>query len=224
MRPDETELNAAMDSYARGDKAAFAALHRALVPRLRAYFTRMCGPTRGVLSHRPVEDLIQETFLRIHRARGLFAEGSPALPWVYAIARNVMIDQARVMKLRPAPAALPEDGPDPADQSVDVESSAVAAQMARTVQRVLLGLPENQREAFVLLRYEGLSVQEAANVLGTTAAAVKLRAFRAYEALRQELSGPVSPKGDSTNPQGSAKPMKESAVDVKTSSMRERQR
>ena len=55
------------------------------------------------------------------------------------------------------------------------------------VERVLARLPPAQREAFVLIRYEGLSVQDAAAVLGATPTAVKLRAFRAYEALRAEL-------------------------------------
>ena len=55
------------------------------------------------------------------------------------------------------------------------------------VESVLARLPSAQREAFVLLRYEGMSVQDAAEVLGSTPTAVKLRAFRAYEALREAL-------------------------------------
>jgi RNA polymerase sigma-70 factor (ECF subfamily) len=64
---------------------------------------------------------------------------------------------------------------------------AIARQTATRVEMVLARLPVAQREAFVLLRYEGMSVIEAAEILGSTKSAVKLRAFRAYEALRASL-------------------------------------
>ena len=69
----------------------------------------------------------------------------------------------------------------------DSEQAAIARETAALVESVLARLPPPQREAFVLLRYEGMSVQEAAEVLGSTPTAVKLRAFRAYEALREAL-------------------------------------
>jgi RNA polymerase sigma-70 factor (ECF subfamily) len=64
---------------------------------------------------------------------------------------------------------------------------AIARQTAALVESVLGKLAPAQREAFVLLRYEGMSVEDAAAVLGSTPTAVKLRAFRAYEALRAAL-------------------------------------
>lgn len=183
---DEPELNLAMDRYASGDAVVFAQLHRALYPRLHAYLLRMRG------SAHLADDLVQETFLRMHRARATFARGASVVPWAYTIARNVLIDHARSAKTRRTE-ALPEgDAHDPIDAGADTESSAVAAEAARTVERVLARLPVSQREAFVLLRYEGLSVQDAANVLGATPAAVKLRAFRAYEALRAALAAPAA--------------------------------
>ncbi len=179
---DESILNAAMDRYACGDAQAFAALHQALHPRLLAYLTRMSGSP--VLA----DDLLQETFLRMHRARATFATGGAVIPWAYAIARNVHIDHARSAKHR-ATERLPSDpGPEAVDRGgADAESSAIAAEAARAVERVLARIPTSQRDAFVLIRYEGMSVQDAAAILGTTATAVKLRAFRAYEALRAEL-------------------------------------
>lgn len=180
---EESELNAAMDRYACGDAGAFRAIHRALYPRLVAYLTRMTG------SPALADDLTQETFLRLHRARATFASGGAVLPWVYAIARNVHIDHVRAARHR-SEERLPSD-PGPAEPAAppgsDVENAAIASEMARAVERVLARLPAAQREAFVLLRYEGLSVQDAAAVLGATETAVKLRAFRAYEALRAEL-------------------------------------
>ncbi len=181
---DEPELNRAMDRYACGDASAFAVLHRALYPRLHAYLLRMRG------SHHVADDLVQETFLRMHRARATFARGASVVPWMYTIARNVLYDHARAAKTRRTEDVSPDELPEPADTGADTESAAVANEAARTVERVLAQLPASQREAFVLLRYEALSVNDAAQVLGATPAAVKLRAFRAYEALRAALSEP----------------------------------
>jgi RNA polymerase sigma-70 factor (ECF subfamily) len=82
----------------------------------------------------------------------------------------------------PAKGVDPVTGPE-----ADSEQAAIARETAALVESVLAGLPPAQREAFVLLRYEGMSIQEAAEVLGSTPTAVKLRAFRAYEALREAL-------------------------------------
>lgn len=178
---DEAALNAAMDRYACGDAGAFSVLHRALYPRLLAYLTRMSG------SRVLADDLLQDTFLRVHRARSTFAAGGAVLPWLYAIARNVHLDHTRSARLRKTERLPSDPGAAPADHTSGGESAAIAAEGARAVERVLARIPPAQRDAFVLLRYEGLSVSDAAAVLGTTPSAVKLRAFRAYEALRAEL-------------------------------------
>ncbi|WP_437965088.1 RNA polymerase sigma factor [Sorangium sp. So ce260] len=179
---DELALNAAMDRYACGDARAFTELHRALSARLLAYLTRMCG------SETLAGDLAQETFLRMHRARSTFAQGGAVTPWAYAIARNVYVDHARAQKHRSTERLPSDPGAEPPDaRGADAEAVAIASETARAVERVLSLLPASQREAFILLRYEGLSVQDAAAILGTTGTAVKLRAFRAYEALRAAL-------------------------------------
>jgi RNA polymerase sigma-70 factor, ECF subfamily len=180
---EEEALDAAMDRYACGDGASFAAIHRALHPRLSSYLLRMTGSTSAA------DDLVQETFLRIHRARSTFARGGAVVPWAYAIARNVYTDHARAARLRETERLPSDPGPDAVDRAAaDGEAEAIAAETARVVERVLARLPAAQREAFVLIRYEGLSVQDAAAILGATPTAVKLRAFRAYEALRAELA------------------------------------
>jgi RNA polymerase sigma-70 factor (ECF subfamily) len=179
---DEAELNRAMDRYATGEASAFAVLHEGLYRRLLAFLTRMSGSP--VLA----DDLVQETFLRMHRARASFVTGGAVIPWAYAIARNVHIDHARAAKHRRTERLPSDPGSEPVDTAGgDAESEAIAAELAHKVQLVLDRLPPAQREAFVMIRYEGLSVQDAADVLGTTPTAVKLRAFRAYEALRAEL-------------------------------------
>jgi RNA polymerase sigma-70 factor (ECF subfamily) len=175
-----------MDRYAQGQEAAFAVLYAGLEGKLRAFLTRLTGAPSVA------DDLLQETFMRIHRARGGFEAGAAVVPWAYAIARNAWLDHIRSVKVR---ARIQVEGPDGDAKSVDPvtgpeadsEQAAIARETAALVESVLAGLPPPQREAFVLLRYEGMSVQDAAEVLGSTPTAVKLRAFRAYEALREAL-------------------------------------
>jgi RNA polymerase sigma-70 factor (ECF subfamily) len=179
-QPDPGDL--AMSRYADGEDAAFSDVYRAVAGRLRSFLVRL------VRSEALADDLFQETLLRMHRARGSFARGARLLPWCYAIARNVHVDHLRH---RPSQRERPAEdegvfeaaaGPD-----ADGEAVATAAQMAEIVERTLARIPPNQREAFILLRYEGLSVADAAAILGTTEGAVKLRAFHAYETLREAL-------------------------------------
>lgn len=180
---DEPALDETMDRYANGDERAFAVLHQALYPRLFAFLTRMTSSTTTAA------DLTQETFLRMHRARATFDKGAAVVPWAYAIARNVHLDFARAAKVRKTERLPSDPGHEPiAGGEADAESAAIANDAARVVEHVLAALPPAQREAFVLIRYEGLSVNDVAALLGATPTAVKLRAFRAYEALRSALA------------------------------------
>ncbi|MBK7399598.1 MAG: RNA polymerase sigma factor [Myxococcales bacterium] len=180
-------LDRAMERYAQGDTAAFSLLHEGLAPRLRAFLLRLCG------NPALASDLAQETFLRMHRARGSFAEGAAVVPWSLAIARNAYLDALRRSTHAAAsvPVAADEDPDDASNEAAslepDGEQLVIAREAAQLVRQTLAALPVAQREAFVLLRFEALSVAEAAEVLGATETAVKLRAFRAYEALRAVL-------------------------------------
>jgi RNA polymerase sigma-70 factor (ECF subfamily) len=169
----------AMSRYASGDDAAFAEVYDAIAPRLYGYLFRQ---TRD---HARAEDIVQQTFLQMHRARGRFIPGAEVVPWAFAIGRRLLIDSARRGKRE---VLSKEESDGDADVSRSNEPAADdlvdAQKLAARVQRVLAGLPENQRVAFELIKQEGLSLAEAAQVLGTTVAAVKLRAHRAYEALR----------------------------------------
>jgi RNA polymerase sigma-70 factor, ECF subfamily len=173
------DADLAMERYAAGDSAAFARVYDALAPRLFAYLFRQ---TRD---RARAEDLLQQTMLHIHRARDRFIPGAQVTPWAFAIARRLLVDSTRRGRreilgdgtdIDPGVAASPR-----ADDLVQ------ASQVAVRIELVLASLPASQRTAFQLLKQEGLSVAEAAQVLGTTVAAVKLRAHRAYEALRAGL-------------------------------------
>jgi len=180
-RPDDAlALDAAMDRYAAGDDAAFEEVYDLLAPRLLAFLLRQ---TRD---RARAEDCVQQTMLQIHRARGRFTPGARVLPWAFAIARRLLIDMHRRGGREVLSADEAGDGGAATLTALDAgaDDVAYAKELAARLQAELARLPENQRAAFDLVRQEGLSVAEAADVLGTTVAAVKLRAHRAYQALR----------------------------------------
>ena len=190
-----SELDGLMERYATGDDRALAELYRRGAGRVRGFLIRLSGDP--VLA----EDLTQETFVRIHRARGNFAAGAAALPWMFAIARNAFLDHARRENVRRNSSA--RLAPDPV-AAKDTQGDEVLSgrEMLDIVRETLERLPMLQRDAFVLLRFEGLSVSEAAQILGATEAAVKVRAFRAYEALRAALESKGADGGGRPNAAG----------------------
>jgi RNA polymerase sigma-70 factor (ECF subfamily) len=170
-----------MDRYAQGDDGAFPELYDLLAPRLYGYFLRQTGNLALA------DDLTQQTLVKIHRARGQFLPGAAVTPWAFAIGRRLLIDS-----VRRARRDIVSTGDDLALDAAEADSPAAddlvqAQETARLIQRALLSLPDTQRVAFELVKQEGLTFAEAASVLGTTVAAVKLRAHRAYEALRAVL-------------------------------------
>ena len=171
--------DAAMARYAAGDEAAFAAVYDELAPRLFGYLVRQ---TRDASR---AEDIVQQTFLQMHRARGTFLPGAEVLPWSFAIARRLMIDGFRRGRREVLEDGEPRDDRPAPDAAAD--DLVQAQEVATRIRRELGKLPETQRVAFELVKQEGLSLAEAAQVLGTTVSAVKLRAHRAYEALREVL-------------------------------------
>jgi RNA polymerase sigma-70 factor (ECF subfamily) len=174
-----TDADRAMDRYAEGDGDAFAVLYDALAPRLYGYLVRQ---TRDAPR---AEDLLQQTMLHIHLARDRFIRGAEVAPWAFAIARRLFIDSSRRGKREVLAVDGDVDaGPSEAPSADDVLE---AEDLSKTVDRVLGRLPPAQREAFELLKRDGLSVAQAAEVLGTTVSAVKLRAHRAYQALRRVI-------------------------------------
>jgi len=167
----------AMERYARGDEAAFGEVYDAIAPRLYAFLLRQ---TR---SEERAKDVLQQTMLKIHLARGSFAPGAAVLPWAYAIARRLWIDSTR----RGRREVLVENEADRVDDGMAPDAEVYSAEIAARVRRELAKLPETQRVAFQLVKEEELTMAEAAAVLGTTESAVKLRAHRAYQTLRAAL-------------------------------------
>jgi RNA polymerase sigma-70 factor (ECF subfamily) len=180
-RSARSAADAAMERYAAGDEAAFSTLFDLLAPRLHGYFLRQ---TRDA---DVADDLTQQTLLKIHRARGQFMRGAAVTPWAFAIGRRLLIDDVR-RRRRDLLAPNHEETVDRASSEAPAADDLVAAQETSTrIRKALLRLPASQRAAFELVKQEGLTFVEAAETLGTTVAAVKLRAHRAYEALRVAL-------------------------------------
>lgn len=182
-----SQLDEAMTRYAQGQDEAFAEVYDQAAPALYAFLLRLCRD-RAL-----AEDLTHDVFLKMHQARGLFRPGAAVMPWAYTIARNLFLDGARGRRAPMVSLDTPREdrASDPGVPSPDAPADEVleASRTAARIEQVLERLPENQATAFRLLKQEGLSVAEAAAVVGATESAVKLRAHRAYEALREALGG-----------------------------------
>jgi RNA polymerase sigma-70 factor (ECF subfamily) len=158
-----------------GDREAYRELLDDIGPAVSHFLKRR------VLDPAEAEDAYQETLLAMHRARHTYQPSRPIEPWLFAIARNVATDYARRRRRRALREVMVDVMPEP---PVEAERD-VRAQF----QRALGHLPAAQREAVVMLKAEGLSVAEAAVRAGVTPGALKVRAHRAYAALRAALRG-----------------------------------
>ncbi|HET6410977.1 MAG TPA: RNA polymerase sigma factor [Anaeromyxobacter sp.] len=168
----------AMERYARGDDSEFAHLYDELAPRLYRFALRW---TR---SRSAAEDTVQQTLLQIHAARDRFLKDSAVLPWAYAIARRLLVDHTRRGEREELRA---EDIHDPTEPTTALSPDEALHQrrVEAEARRDLAELPTSWREAFDLVKFEGLSVAEAAEVLGITRGMVKIRTYRATAALRK---------------------------------------
>jgi RNA polymerase sigma-70 factor (ECF subfamily) len=179
MHPD-ADLERLMAGYQRGDSDSAAALIERVSPMLHRYFMVQ------VVSRRYADDLLQETWLRIHEGRRTYRPGEPVLPWLYAIARHVRVDQyrkvRRVETREQQVEALPEGG------------QMLPEAAAPDLQAMLAALPESQREVIVMLKVSGMSLQEVARATSSSVGSVKQKAHRAYEKLRELLEGFSSTK------------------------------
>ena len=164
-----------MERYQQADPDAATALVAALSPALLRFF-RTQQATRE-----QADDLLQETWMRIHRVRHTYRPGEPALPWVYAIARRVRVDgyrrTSRIANFEISQAKLPEpQAPVEPENPIPCFEALIAA------------LPESQREVVTMLKVGELSLDEVARATSSTVGAVKQRAHRAYETLRKLLA------------------------------------
>ena len=174
-----------MTRYAEGDDRAFADVYAVIVPRLVHFLARRLA------DRMLVPDLVQETLLRVHRARGSFVRGSTVIPWVLTIARRLLIDAHRRLgreELTDLHRLDRLSGRAPIRDLPNGEEMVVAKETAARLDRAFARVPEPQQAALRLVRGEGLPIAVVAGVLGTTATGIRLRTFRACRALRAELA------------------------------------
>lgn len=166
------EMEALMSRYQQADSEATAALISRLSPQIFQFFLAQ------VRDRFQAEDLLQDFWLRVHKARHTFRAGEPLLPWVYAIARRTKIDQYRRNRNIKSHEFQLEELP-------DVVSREPARRAPPALAELLKTLPAAQRETIWLLKVSGLSLEEVARSTGSSVGAVKQRAHRAYEKLRK---------------------------------------
>lgn len=170
-----------MAAYVSGDARAFEQLFARLAPRVHGFFLRSFREAAMA------DDLLQVTFMKIHRARERYRPDLRVAPWIFAVAARVRLDELR--RRRRLPEDADEEALARADEAAAVEAADPpgASDRRDAVRAALERLPESQRAVIHLHRYEGMTFAEIAQVLGTTVGAIKLRAFRGYEKLREEL-------------------------------------
>jgi len=161
-----------------GDEEAYRALVLRYQDGLYRYALRMVG------SPDAAEDMVQLTLIKAYRSLGRCREPDRFGSWVFRILSNRCKDYLKSRQGRET--AIPEDWPDPGG---DPSEGAERADLLRRVQHALLELPPAQREAFVLKHVEGLSYEEIAERLDVSIGSLKMRVFRAREALRELLGG-----------------------------------
>jgi RNA polymerase sigma-70 factor (ECF subfamily) len=175
-----------MARYCDGDASAFRELYALVAPKLFGYLVKLARQ-RSV-----ADDILQQTFMKVHRARTAYIRGADPVPWIYAIAHRTFIDETRKVKRAVVRVGdedeIPEVRAGLDGATDDRRDEPVDSDLVKAAMEVLATLPEQQRQAVILTKLEGKSVAEAAEIAGTTVGAMKVRAHRGYEVLRKALA------------------------------------
>jgi RNA polymerase sigma-70 factor, ECF subfamily len=174
--PSSSDLEALMVRYQQGDFGAAAALVQRLSPQLRRFFAVQFA------NGGDADDLLQETWLRIHKVRHTYRAGEPVLPWLYAIARHIRVDQYRRQSRR-------SSREQPLEGTPEVALPAAGSGGTMDLEALLAPLPASQREVIEMLKVAGMTLEEVARATSSSVGSVKQKAHRAYEKLRQWAGG-----------------------------------
>lgn len=196
---DSTQENKVLDEdlmgrFRSGDEEAFQVLFNRYATHLINFAHRL------LRSREDSEDIAQETLLRVYRGKDRYDPSRPFRPWLFSIVVRLTSNRLRDRKRHPQESLdwMPEGedaphAPDLPDRtSLSPEQSAEKHYTVLMVQRALDALPENQRAAVLLSRFEEMSYEEIAQVMDTSASSVKSLLFRARQALKESLSVHVS--------------------------------
>jgi RNA polymerase sigma-70 factor (ECF subfamily) len=175
-----------MLAYVQGESLAFDRLYRLFAPRLYRYFlAAFRDPTTAA-------ELFQITFFKAHRGRHSYRAGSPVAPWLFTIAERVRTDELR----RRGRDAARRRNVDPEVAAAPLEPAPQDEGLKAIVRSAVESLPEGQREVILLHKLEELPLARVAEVLGITEGAAKVRAHRAYAALRKLLGERLPDPGE----------------------------
>ena len=171
----EIDLELLMASYQAGDFGAATVLIKRLSPQLHRFFVSQSA------SRADADDLLQETWLRIHKVRHTYRADEPVLPWFYAIARHVRVDHYRkTIRITAREQRLDE---------VPKIAAGISGESNRddSLEALLAPLPESQREVIEMLKVASMSLAEVARATSSSVGAVKQKAHRAYKKLRETM-------------------------------------
>jgi RNA polymerase sigma-70 factor, ECF subfamily len=184
---DDAEDVRLMTLVGRGDTAAFEDLierHQSLVAGTIA---RMLG------SNSDVEDIAQQVFIRVWKSAGRYVARAKFTTWLLKITRNLVFNELRRSKrhalvpLQTEPGA--EEMPLPDQVARAPDASLLETELQQAIERAIVQLPQSQRMALILRRYEEMSYEQIAEILDLSVPAVKSVLFRARTELRERLRG-----------------------------------
>lgn len=175
----DRRLRELMREYQSGRFAAFDEIYAAIAPALRRYLLSQARDAAKA------DDLVQDTFLQMHRARHTYDSAFPLMPWTMAIARHVWLMDRRTLSRRPW---APDDV-----TKMDLPVRAEAASLADRVEvkRALGKVAPARRAAVIQHHVLGFSFKEIADRSGVAETAAKLRSSRGMAQLRTLLRGPA---------------------------------
>jgi RNA polymerase sigma-70 factor (ECF subfamily) len=179
-----------------GDESAFAYLVQKYRRPMVGFMYRLC--------HNPstAEELAQEVFLRVYRSRTSYEPSAKFTTWLYRIATNLAVNHARDTRHERAENTVRLDEPDQetgttpdlADESLSAEEQILRRERLAAIRSKVNALPERQRVAVIMHKYQQMDYREIAGVLKLSESATKSLLFRAYETLREQLKEFVSGK------------------------------
>ncbi|HWR17013.1 MAG TPA: RNA polymerase sigma factor [Terriglobales bacterium] len=141
------------------------------------------------------EELAQEVFLRVYRARSTYNAEAKFSTWLYRIASNLSVNYIRDTKYERPEMSVSLDEPDEetgttmdlADKSINAEQDLIRRERLAAIKKHVQALPERQRNAVFMHKYQGMDYKQISEVLNISESATKSLLFRAYETLRERL-------------------------------------
>lgn len=177
MSDGDLELRAVMTRYQGGSLEAFQEIYAQLAPGVRRYLLHLA---RG---SEVADDLLQETFLQMHRSRAAYNPAYAVKPWVFGLARNVFLMNRRAARRWAEVHELRDDLP---EFSVLPEVDKLGSK--DEIRKCIASLPPDQAEALLLHHEWGFTFDEIGGMLGISAQATRARASRGMAELRVSLN------------------------------------